>query len=67
MLLQMAEFNSFLCLSNISVCVCYILIQSSVDGHLGCIHVLAIINNAASVFLHIYPGIESWVIQDLYF
>ena len=51
MLLQMAEFNSFLWLSNISVCVCvcvcYILILSSVDGHLGCIHVLAIIYNAA--------------------
>lgn len=35
----------------ISVCVCYIrhifLIHSSVDGHLGCAHTLAVINSPA--------------------
>ena len=63
MLLQMAEFHSFLWLSNISLCVCvcvcihthtycvYIyhifLICSSVDGHSGCFHISAIVNSAA--------------------
>ena len=38
MLLQMALFRSFLWLSNI---------HSSVDAHLGCFHVLAIVSSAA--------------------
>ena len=44
-------------------------IHSSVDGFLGCFHILAVINNAAigcmnlfdlvfSIFLYIYPGVE---------
>ena len=57
MLLQMARFYSFLWLSNIPLCLCVcviyishlfiLFIHSSVDGHLGCLHVLAIVNNAA--------------------
>ena len=52
-LLQMAKFHSFLWLSRIQVCVCVCvcvcvyLIHSSADGHLGCLHILAITNNAA--------------------
>ena len=55
MLLQMAKLHSFLWLSNIPLCVCvcvcvcvyYIFFNhSSVDGHLGCVYILAIINNA---------------------
>ena len=45
MLLQMALFHSF-----IYMCVIYmyhIFIHFSVDGHLGCFHVLAIVNSAA--------------------
>ena len=40
---------SFLWLSNIPSCICTttFLIHSSVDGHLGCFYVLAIVNSAA--------------------
>ena len=52
MLLQMALFHSFLWLNNIPLYI-YIythhifFIRSSVDGHLGCFHVLAIVSSAA--------------------
>ena len=40
--------HSFLWLSNIPLCVYYnFFIHSSVDGHLCCFHVLAIVNSAA--------------------
>ena len=54
MLLQMA-FHSFLWLSNIplyiymyvyNICATFFT-HSSVDGHLGCFHGLAVVNNAA--------------------
>ena len=49
MLLHMALFHSFLCLSNIPLCNMYhiFFIHSSVDGHLDCFHVLAAVNVAA--------------------
>ena len=37
----------FLWLSNIPLWMNHIFIHSSVDGHLGCFHVLAIVNSAA--------------------
>ena len=51
MLLQMALFLSFLWLSNIllymRIYIYIFFILSSIDGHLGCFYVLAIINSAA--------------------
>ena len=58
MLLQMALFHSFLKLSNIPLYIyiyiyifiylCLIFfIHSSVNGHLGCFHALAVVNSAA--------------------
>ena len=47
MLLQMAVFHSFLWLSNIPLYICTMSSFSSVDGHLVCFHVLAIVNSAA--------------------
>ena len=53
MSLQMAQFHAFLWLSNIPVCVCvcvcthHIFICFSVDGHLGCFHVLVTKNSVA--------------------
>ena len=54
MLLQMATFR-FLLLSSFPLCVsmcvyayiCHFFIHSSVDGHLPCFHILAIVHNAA--------------------
>ena len=52
MLLQIALLHSFLWPSNITLCL-YVythhifFVCSSVDGQLGCFHVLAIVNNAA--------------------
>ena len=47
MLLQMALFHSFLWLSNIPWYIYTTsFIHSSVAGHLGCFHVLAIVNSA---------------------
>ena len=54
MLLQMARFYSLLWLNNAPVYVCactcmphIIFIHSSTDGHLGCFHIMDIVNNAA--------------------
>ena len=52
MWLQITLFHSFLWLNNIPVCVyiclCHIFfIHSSINGHLGCFHVLSTVNSAA--------------------
>ena len=61
MSLQMAQFHSFLWLSNSPLCVCVcvcvyhiLFIHSSVDGHLRYFYVLAIVNSAAmNIGLHV--------------
>ena len=47
---RMAEFPSFKRLNNIPLCIPHIsFIHSSVDGHLGYFHILAIVNNLVTV------------------
>ena len=46
--LQVAQFHSCLWLSDITcICVPHVLTHFSVNGHLGCFHVLPIVNGAA--------------------
>ena len=50
---QMAEFHSILWPCNIQLYIEYIIeyiilfVHSSVDGYLGCVHILALVNSAA--------------------
>ena len=49
MLEHVSEFPSFLKLNDIPLCVytTFCFFPSSINGHLGCFYVLAIVNNAA--------------------
>ena len=47
MLQHISVLHSFLWQINISLYIHIFIIHSSVDGYLGCFHILAIVNNAA--------------------
>ena len=63
MLLQMALFCSFLRLSSIPLYICTtssLSIHLSVNGRLGCFHVLAIVNSALASFLSSVASSVKW-------
>ena len=51
----------------ISIFTPHFLSQSSVDGHLHCLHVLAIVNRASvNIEVHVYFQIKVFVFPDIY-
>ena len=65
MLLQMALFHSFLLPSDILLCVCITsFIHSSVDGYLGCFHILVIINSA-TMNIGVHVSFKIWFSSSL--
>ena len=63
MLLQMALFHSFLWLNSILDIYCIFLIHSSVDGRLGCYHILAVVDSpAVNIGVHVcFCIIVAWI------
>ena len=70
----MAKFHSFLWLNSIPLCVCvcmYVCVYAtsslSIDGHLGCFHVFAIVNKTAvNIGVHVSFQINVLFSLDIY-
>lgn len=60
-ILHVAGFSFFLKLNNIPLCVHHIVfINSPADGHLGCVHIVAIVKSAAMNIGFGYAPVKTW-------
>ena len=64
----MSVLNSFLWLNNPIVWLyCILFIHSSIDGHLGCLYLLALVNSASvNIYIQVFVGIAVFISLGIY-